>query len=180
MGPEFTWDGDVPANLKPKTSMAKNRISITITPQQEAAILAKGDEFIALIDAFCVSLTEEERARLFKLGDSRLAFDQKCDNYLHQRGDLVPPGSDLPEYDKDGSGMGSIKRMLAKVGTATGRLTDTLTLLGSDRMDMNLLFFNHLKFAGRMGLSGAEAIHDDLQESYPGRGPTEKPATPTT
>jgi len=82
--------------------MQQNDISIVITPTQETAINTKADEYNVLLDAFCVSLTDEQRAAYFKLGDARMAFDQLADTYLHQRPDLVAPGINLPEYDKDG------------------------------------------------------------------------------
>lgn len=173
MGPEYVWGGNVPASAFPTTNrpMQQNAISITITPAQETAMLAKADELLALIDAFAVSLTDEQRTGLFKLGDARLAFDQKCDIYLHQNPALVPPGFSLLEYDKDGTALGSVKRVAAKLGTIGSRLADTQILLGSDRINADLAFYNFLEFATRVGTAGADDIHTDLQETFPGHNP---------
>jgi hypothetical protein len=47
---------------------------------QETAIMAKADELRALLLPFVRSLTDADRATIFKLGDARLAFDAKpCD-----------------------------------------------------------------------------------------------------
>lgn len=89
--PGLTWDGEA-ANPNPDPTMLQNALSITITAAQEAAIITKADELLALIEVFAVSLTDEQRASIFKLGDARLAFDEKCDTYLHQNTGLVPPG----------------------------------------------------------------------------------------
>lgn len=182
MGPEFTWDGFVPANLYPNQPMQQNDISITITPAAEAALLAKADELLALIDAFAISLDDNTRNSLFKLGDARLAFDAKCDTYLHQNPGLVPPGLSLAEYDKDGAALAAVKRIIAKTSTIGARLSDTQIVLGSDRIDADLKFYNYLEFATRMGTAGADDIHADLKSSFPGRSPgggTPPPTPPT-
>lgn len=180
--PGMTWDGEVPASYNPPTPMQQNDLSITITQAAEDAILAKITELRALIDSWAVSLTDDDRAAYFKLGDARMAFDQKCDNYLHQHPDLVPPGISLAEYDKDGAAAAAIKRILAKLTPLETRLTDTLIVAGADRMDADLAFYNYLEFAARTGAAGADDIHDDLKATFPGsrrRGPQPPPAPPT-
>ena len=179
MGPEFTWDGNVPANLQPNTPMQQNDISITVTAQAEADVLAKAEALRLSIAAFAVSLTAAERDRYFKLGDARLAFDEKCDNYMHQRADLVPVTVSVPEYDKDGGSTAAVKRIKAKVGTVDAMLDDTLTVLGSDRLDADLKFYHYLELLAEGGVAGAAEIHADLKATYPGRGTSKpKPASP--
>ena len=57
MGPEYRWDGNVPENLQPKTPMQQNDISITVTAQAEADVLAKAEALRLSIAAFAESLT---------------------------------------------------------------------------------------------------------------------------
>ncbi|MBI3879865.1 MAG: hypothetical protein HY301_07340 [Verrucomicrobia bacterium] len=158
--------------------MQQNDISITITQAQEDDIHAKAAELRELIMAWAISLNDDQRAKYFKLGAARLEFDTKCDNYMHQRADLVPPNSSLPEYDKDGAALTRVKRMKASVGPLETLLEDTAIVLGSDRMDLNLRFYHYTEFGGLIGLAGSDAIHDDLHQSFPGRGPAGPPATP--
>ncbi|HEY6167446.1 MAG TPA: hypothetical protein VI454_05370 [Verrucomicrobiae bacterium] len=158
--------------------MQQNAVSITITTPQEADIMQKIDALRTAVDVFAVSLTDEQRARLFKLGPSRMAFDAKCNDYLHQRADLVPPGVSVPEYEKDGTAGDCIGRIRARLATVDSRLGDTQMLCGSDRMNVDLTFFNYLAFASRTGTAGADDIHDELAALYPGRGPGGTPPTP--
>jgi hypothetical protein len=97
---------------------------------------------------------------------------------MHQRGDLVPPNSSLPEYDKDGDALARIKRMKASVATIDTLLDDTAIVAGSDRMDLNLKFYHYCEFGGTIGLPGSDAIHDDLKQSYPGRRGSPPPPPP--
>lgn len=162
----------------PKPPMQQNDIDITITSEQETAILTKIDELRALIDAFATTLTDEERARYFKLGDSRMAFDEKCDNYMHQRGDLVPPTINLPAYGRDGAAAAAVKRILARLATIEQNLTDTTIVLGADRMAADLAFYNYLPLAAKSGASGADDIYDELKTAFPGRGRRTPPTPP--
>lgn len=57
-------------------------------------------------------------------------------------------------------------------------LGDTEIVLGSDRMDVDLKFYNYLELGDRLGLAGAGAIHDQLKPLYPGRRRPRTPATP--
>lgn len=111
MGPEFTWDGDVPSHLQPNTTMQQNDASIVIPAEAEADILATAELLRTKIAAFAKTLTEDERESYFKLGDKRTAFDQNCDNYMHQHPNTVPPTVNLAEYDKDGAARASFLRI---------------------------------------------------------------------
>jgi hypothetical protein len=165
----------------PKHPMQTNDIDITITTAQETAILTKIDELRALVDAFAVSLSDTDRASYFKLGDSRMAFDQKCDNYLHQRADLVPGTVDVPAYERDGAASAAVKRIVAKLGTIDQTLADTLILLGADRLAADLAFYNYLPLAAKAGAMGADEIYDDLKATFPGgrrRNPAPTPPQP--
>lgn len=160
--------------------MLQNVLSITITSAQETAILAKADELLALLDAFAISLTQEQRDNLFKLGDGRLPFDGKCDTFLHQNPGLVPPGFSLTEYDKDGAALAAVRRIGAKVGVIAERLRDTQTALGSDRIVGDLAFYNFLDFGTRTGLPGADDIRATLKDTLfpPGGSGSGTPPTP--
>jgi len=168
MGPEFTWDGNVPSHLYPTTIMQQNDASIVVPAEAEADILATAELLHTKIAVYAQSLTDAERASYFKLGDKRAAFDQKCDNYMHQRPDTVPPTINIAEYDKDGAARATFLRFEAKIGTILSPVTDTLIILGADRMSANTAYYHYQPLAAAAGVAGSEDIHADLQETYPG------------
>ncbi|GAA5481895.1 hypothetical protein [Haloferula sargassicola] len=146
----------------------KNRVSIDITPAQEAEIIADIQALRTKITSiFTLTLDEDDRKNLFRLADRRLAFDQKADDYLHQRAELRPPSFDLVEYDKDGALIRSSDRILAAIETITTPITDARALAGNDRLDDDTAFLHFLDFAVRTGTPGAEDVHADLSASYP-------------
>lgn len=102
----------------------------------------------------------------------------KCNDYIHQRPDLVPSSINVAEYDKDGAAWGAVNRIHAKLTSLDGTVTDTLLVLGSDRLDTDLDFYNYLGYAARTGQPGADEIRDDLKQTYPGRRARNTPVTP--
>jgi hypothetical protein len=53
-------------------------------------------------------------------------------------------------------------------------------IIGSDRLDADLVFYNYLSFAARTGAAGADDIHDDLKSTYPGCRTVRTPPAPPT
>src|SRR6266853_975900 len=75
----------------------------------------------------------------------------------------------------------AIKSIQAKISTIDNQLADTLIVLGADRLDADLAFYNYLDFAARTGAAGAAAIHSELKAIYPSsRRPGPKPPKPPT
>jgi hypothetical protein len=146
----------------------KNRVSITVTPQQEQEILTDIAALRAKISGiFTTALTADERENLFRLSDKRLAFDQKADAHLHQHPELRPPALDLAEYDKDGALLATSDRILAAITALAQPIENSRAAVGNDRMDADLEFYHYLKFISRTGTPGAQEVHDDLAISYP-------------
>ena len=180
--PGAKWDGTVEElNLStPNHPMQQNDIDITITSAAEALVHTKAGELRDAILAFALTLTDEDRARYFKLGDARQAFHDKANNHIHQHSGLVPPTVDVPKYDKDENAIQAVKRMQASVAGATTALDDTAVILGSDLLSADIAFYNYLPLAIKAKTPGAQAVYDDLKESWPGRGPGPKPPKPPT
>src|SRR5712672_2029973 len=81
--PGAKWDGTVEElNLStPNRPMQQNDIDITITEDAENLVHTKAAELrAAILAAGGLTLTDDERSRYFKLGDSRQAFHDKANN----------------------------------------------------------------------------------------------------
>ena len=86
--PGLTWDGAAP-NPNPHPMPDDNRLSITLSAADKADVLAA----IVTIHAklpFLLTLTDEERQGLAKLGDRTLDFDEKCALGMAMHPELVP------------------------------------------------------------------------------------------
>lgn len=97
---------------------------------------------------------------------------------MHQHPNTVPPTVSVAEYDKDGAARACFLRIKAKLADINTPVVDTLIAIGADRMDANLAYYHYLPLAADAGISGAEGIHADLKETYPG-GRRSRKSSPT-
>jgi hypothetical protein len=180
--PGARWDGTVEElNLSnPNTPMQQDEIDITITTAAEADVIAKAADLRAAILQWAVVLTQDQRDALFKLGDARMAFHEKSNDYFHQHAELVSPTVNMTKYDRDQAALDAVGRIQAAVKGATDPLDDTEMLLGSDLLSADVAQYKYLPLLIRAKTAGAEAVHADLKASWPGRGPSPRPPTPPT
>jgi hypothetical protein len=154
----------------------ENRISLVITPQQKADILAA----IAALKAqltFTLGLTSDERATILKLGDKSVAFDQKCASYMTARPDLIPAFVDVAELNKDRAALNDVNDIQRALGEVNQALADTATQLGHEIILPDIAFYNNVAFSAKNHVPGAQAIADDLKERFNG-GRKSKGTTP--
>lgn len=136
-----------------------------MTQAQEDAILVKYDELLVLLAPHTAVIPEDRRDNLVRLGPGRRAYDEKCDNYMHQKPLLRPAEIDLTEYDKDGEQLERWRRIEAKHDAVAQRMSDTKALLGSDRMAANNLFKNACLFGIRLGKVDAKAVYERISRT---------------
>lgn len=175
------WGGTVEElNLSTQTGpMQQDEIDITITTDAETDVITKAAALRAAILEWAVVLTQDQRDALFKLGDARMAFHDKNKDYFHQKAELNSPTVNIPKYDRDQAAFEAVGRIKAAVKGSTDPLNDTEMLLGSDLLSADVAQYNYLPLLIRAKTPGAEAVYDDLKESWPGRGPSSpKPPTP--
>jgi hypothetical protein len=176
--PNITWDGFMPVGSNNTGMPSDNRISAAISAADKALIITKLNEIRALLP-FLVNLTADERKELPKIGDKTLAFDQKCAGYMAARPELVPGFINLTELNKDRVLMSDTDDLLREFNMTVEALSDTFLLAGSEAYMADLAFYQNVRQAAKRGVTGVDAIYDDLRQRFPGRPRTEEPP-PTT
>ena len=154
-----------------------NRISAQLTDANKAAVLQKIGEIRALLP-FLLNLTPDERQTLPKLGDKTLGFDEKCASHMAQNPKLVPGFVDAAELEKDRALRTPLSDVVRELDSLTQAVDDTVTLVGHEIYMAELAFYQNVRQAAKRGVSGAQAIYDDLKDRFPGSGAT--PAGPPT
>ena len=145
-----------------------NRVSLEITPAKKAAIEAAVLALKTELQDVTISLSEDERGRLPRMADKTMAFDDKCEAYMAGRPDRVPNFIVLLERAKDRKLVEDLLPCLRELSPLAQALEDTLALANSDNMG-DLSFYQNVKQAAKRGVSGADAIYDDLKKRFPGR-----------
>jgi hypothetical protein len=175
----LTWDGEAPNTTNHMSS--DNRISAALAAADLATIKTKINEIRALLP-FLISLPPAEREEMPKLGDKTLAFDEKCQTYMTNNPSLVPGFVTLTEVDKDRALRDALLEVLRELAPLLQAVTDTALLCGSETYMADLAFYQNVRQAARRGVTGTQAIFDDLRMRFPGASqpppPTPPPPTP--
>lgn len=145
-----------------------NNVSIVINEEAKAKIKAALDTIYANLPLL-VTLTNEQRQTLPKMGDKTVAFVNKSLEYARQNPDLVPKYLDMNEYAKDVEAINSLFQIASPLDKLMEELDDTMLLAGSEAYMASLAFYNALKGALNAGEKGLKNIYDDLSSRFPGR-----------
>ena len=162
------------------TNMTKkfNRISITVTPETKTQILSHITALEELL-GMCISLEDEDRSSIPKLGDKTVGYDQKAYGYMQSHPAYISPLFPLPEYEKDKTAREDFLTWNARLQLLARRSDDTTMLLGSEMVQADNAYMNNAGEAAHRGQAEAEPIYNDLSEANPHRGRAKKAKTPT-
>jgi hypothetical protein len=145
-----------------------NKISIVINQEAKTKIETAVDTIFDNLPKL-ITLSNEERIELPKMGDKTVSFVNKSLEYARQNPGIVPAYLDLTEFGKDVDAVNALFQILAPVKKLTEGLDDTMLLAGSEAYMASLVFYTALKGAINAGQTGLKHIYDDLSARFPGR-----------
>ena len=131
--------------------MQQNRMNVTLTTEQKAAIIAAVEDLETVLP-FRVSLDNTERRRLYKLGSKSEGFVREALEAARNHTNYLPPSISLADLDRDVELREVLLTLVQRVGALYTQLVDTHTLTGSDLM------------------SGATRIYRSLRANAEGEG----------
>ncbi|HTX20857.1 MAG TPA: hypothetical protein VMA13_11910 [Candidatus Saccharimonadales bacterium] len=166
-----------PAAAAPTPLATDTPVSVVITPDQKAAILAQIAGLKAAL-TFTIGLTDEQRKKMLKLGDKTVGFEQKCASYMASRPDLIPGFVDMTQLGQDRAGWTDVADIMHALFDVYQPLNDTEMVLSHQIYLPDLSFYQSVQMAAKRNVPGAQAIYDDLKARFPGH-PHATPVTPT-
>lgn len=135
--------------------MAQNIISIVISDEQGAALLAAVDQLEKQLADKTHELDADQRRELLKMGVRSETFVRQALVALDKNRQVVPPSLGLDEALIDLRALDVLRPVLQRLEQLTERLRDTEMALGSDLMDTAVEGYGLLKLTGRnQGLDG--------------------------
>ena len=163
----------------PQNNMATtpyNRISVTITDQNIADIVAKITELDTLVSPFCVPVTSTEREHMQKLGPSTTAYAGRTLGYMGTNPDYISPLFPLAEVTKDSTGYAQMEKFMPQLALLFNKLEGVQMLLGNEYLRACNAYMTNSGQAAHRGDANAEPIYADLAALYPGPGTKAKAA----
>lgn len=118
-----------------------------------------------------ITLSNEQRINLPKMGDKTVSFVNKSLEYARQNPEIIPKYLDMIEYGKDVAGVNKLFQVISPLRKLVEELDDTMLLAGSEAYMASLVFYTALKGAISAGQTGLKNIYDDLSTRFPGRPP---------
>jgi hypothetical protein len=151
-----------------------NRISAALADTAVTAINAAITDIRAKLP-FLVSLTNEERSKMLKLGDGRLALDEDAHALMGDHPDFIPNFVDMAELEKDRALRAKVDEIRLALEALLNDIEGTEMLLGSEMLQAYLAFYSTAKEGAKRGAVGAQAVVDVLSKYFARTG---KPAAP--
>lgn len=126
---------------------------------------------------FLITLSAEERKRLYKMGDKRLAFVQNSLNAAQSNRNILPASFDLEGFTNDYRLASSLTELLMSLRQLTEQVDDTLLAVGSEAMSNSLTVYDYVKTAAKK-TPGLKAIAEQLGTLF--KAIKTRPAKPPT
>ena len=157
--------------------MPINKINVTLTPIQVAAIQAALTSLIANVP-FAVNLTKQERTEMPNISDERLAFVTKVvNNYAPANPALVTGfAGTLAEAQTDFGLYNQFEPFIERLRSIIEIYEDTQQVAGSEAYTFCREFYSTVQRAAENNVPGTDAIADDLGALFE---QTKAPVPPT-
>lgn len=110
---------------------------------------------------FLITLSLEERKRLYKMGDKRLSFVQNSLNAAQGNRNILPASFDLEGFTSDYRLATDLADLLMRLNQLTEQVDDTLLAVGSEAMSSSLTVYDYVKTAAKK-TPGLKAIAEQL------------------
>ena len=177
--PNLAWDGFAPDPPNSNTPMTDdNRISATLTAQDITDINAALQTIRTKLP-FLLSITNQERQEMAKLGDKSVGFDEKCAAYIASNPEFLPGFVATAEVSKDRALRAQFMQFWPNLQTLHEAVDDTLMIVNSELWLADLAYYQTVREAARRGRAGADTIYNDLRARFPGGTPAPAPTPPT-
>lgn len=144
--------------------MTYSNISATIAVADLTAIRTSLDAVNAKLP-FLITLTNDERKRLVKMGDKSISFVQQCLQVTKDNSTLMPAGFSVTEFDKDVKLATDLLAVLTQIRQLAEKVDDTLLAVGSEAMNESLQVYGQVKLAMRRS-PGLKVVAEQLGERY--------------
>lgn len=144
--------------------MPYQNISATLSASDLEAVKAA----LATIHAklpFLITLSVEERRKLFKMGNKSLAFVNNSLTAAQANREILPNSFDLDEFVRDYQLIASLAEIHLGLQQLTEQVDDTLMAVSSEAMSSSLTVYDYVKTAAKK-TPGLKTIADQLGERF--------------
>ncbi|MBF2004755.1 MAG: hypothetical protein IGS49_04640 [Chlorogloeopsis fritschii C42_A2020_084] len=114
---------------------------------------------------FLITLSSQERRKLFKMGDKSLAFVNNSLTAAQSNRDILPASFDVEEFVRDYQLANSLTELLLGLRQLTEKVDDTLLAVGSEAMSSSLTVYDYVKTAAKK-TPGLKTLAEQLGDRF--------------
>lgn len=118
---------------------------------------------------FLISLTNDERKSLFKMGSKSIDFVQSSLRVVNNNANILPASFSVPEFAKDVNAYVPLAEILLLTNSLNEKLNDTATAIGSEAMKQSLDVYDYVKTAAKR-TPGLKSVADELGQRFKDQG----------
>jgi hypothetical protein len=144
--------------------MAYQNITGSLSPQDIQEIKAALQTIQKKLP-FLVTLSNEERRRLLKMGDKSLAFVNNSVTAAQSNREILPASFDVEELVRDYQLASALTELLTSMRQITEQVDDTLLAVGSEAMSSSLTVYDYVKTAAKK-TPGLKTVAEQLGERF--------------
>ena len=144
--------------------MAYQNITASLSPEDMQQIKAALQTIQKKLP-FLITLSTEERRRLFKMGDKSLAFVNNSLTAAQSNPDILPASFDIHEFVRDYQLAATLTELLIALRQLSEQVDDTLLAVGSEAMSSSLTVYDYVKTAAKK-TPGLKSLAEQLGDRF--------------
>jgi hypothetical protein len=144
--------------------MAYQNITASLSPEDMQQIKAALQTIQKKLP-FLITLSTEERRRLFKMGDKSLAFVNNSITAAQSNPDILPASFDIQEFVRDYQLAATLTELLIALRQLSEQVDDTLLAVGSEAMSSSLTVYDYVKTAAKK-TPGFKSLAEQLGDRF--------------
>ncbi|MBW4502082.1 MAG: hypothetical protein KME57_21555 [Scytonema hyalinum WJT4-NPBG1] len=114
---------------------------------------------------FLITLSTEERRKLFKMGDKSLAFVNNSITAAQSNPDILPASFDIQEFVRDYQLAATLTELLIALRQLSEQVDDTLLAVGSEAISSSLTVYDYVKTAAKK-TPGLKSLAEQLGDRF--------------
>jgi hypothetical protein len=128
---------------------------------------------------FKVSLSQEEKSVLFKMGNGYKPFVDKAATVIKTHPEIMPGTFGIEAFNKDYALIQALEPIRVKLNLLYNSVEDTVTAVGSDAIISSLSIYDAVK-NNKDKVPGLSAVYDEMKKFFPRKkAADETPKNPT-
>ncbi|MBD2195529.1 MULTISPECIES: hypothetical protein [Calothrix] len=144
--------------------MPYQNITATVSPEDIQEIKAALQTIQKKLP-FLITLSTEERRKLYKMGDKSFAFVNNSVSAAQSNREILPASFNVEELVQDYQLATTLTELLISMRQLTEQVDDTLLAVGSEAMTSSLTVYDYVKTAAKK-TPGLKTLAEQLGERF--------------